>query len=48
MPVGEDQIQHIEFTRECAGNFNATYGYALQKPDIILCMFAFTAQVMEQ
>lgn len=26
VPVGEDQIQHIEFARECAGNFNAIYG----------------------
>ena len=25
VPVGEDQVQHIEFARECAGNFNAVY-----------------------
>lgn len=47
MPVGQDQVQHIEFTRECAGTFNATYGCDLQKPDIILCTFAITAQVVE-
>ncbi|KAM3071968.1 Tryptophan--tRNA ligase, mitochondrial [Clarireedia jacksonii] len=26
VPVGEDQIQHIEFTRECVTNFNHTVG----------------------
>ncbi|WP_373045564.1 tryptophan--tRNA ligase [Vulgatibacter sp.] len=26
VPVGEDQIQHIEFTRDMAGFFNNTYG----------------------
>ena len=26
MPVGEDQVQHIEFARECANNFNAMHG----------------------
>ncbi|KAK4155199.1 hypothetical protein C8A00DRAFT_42164 [Chaetomidium leptoderma] len=25
VPVGEDQRQHLEFTRECATNFNHTY-----------------------
>ena len=36
VPVGEDQIQHIEFARECANNFNATYGDHLVKPIAIL------------
>lgn len=26
VPVGEDQVQHIEFTRDMAGYFNGTYG----------------------
>jgi len=26
VPVGEDQVQHIEFSREVARKFNATYG----------------------
>lgn len=26
VPVGEDQRQHLEFARECAGVFNSTYG----------------------
>jgi tryptophanyl-tRNA synthetase len=26
VPVGEDQVQHIEFTRDIAGYFNTTYG----------------------
>ncbi|MFK7779979.1 MAG: tryptophan--tRNA ligase [Candidatus Gracilibacteria bacterium] len=25
VPVGKDQIQHVEFTRDIAGNFNKTY-----------------------
>ena len=37
MPVGEDQVQHIEFARECATNFNATYGQILVKPVALLC-----------
>ncbi|KAF3770361.1 putative tryptophanyl-tRNA synthetase [Cryphonectria parasitica EP155] len=37
VPVGEDQKQHIEFARECATNFNATYGSAvLVPPETIL------------
>ncbi|KAL8795996.1 MAG: hypothetical protein Q9195_001572 [Heterodermia aff. obscurata] len=36
VPVGEDQIQHLEFARECAGNFNAVYGHVLTQPKTIL------------
>jgi tryptophanyl-tRNA synthetase len=25
VPVGKDQIQHVEFARDIAGNFNKTY-----------------------
>ena len=31
VPVWKDQIQHVEFTRDIAGNFNKTYGAELFK-----------------
>jgi tryptophanyl-tRNA synthetase len=36
VPVGEDQKQHIELTRDAASRFNARYGptFVLPKPDI--------------
>lgn len=38
VPVGEDQKQHLEFARECATNFNATYGSTtLVPPAVLLC-----------
>lgn len=42
VPVGEDQRQHLEFARECATNFNATYKKKNSRrifvpPDTILC-----------
>jgi tryptophanyl-tRNA synthetase len=33
VPVGEDQRQHIELTRDLAGRFNARYGQTFQLPD---------------
>ncbi|KAI0127518.1 tryptophanyl-tRNA synthetase [Xylariales sp. AK1849] len=36
VPVGDDQRQHLEFARECATNFNATYeGGRLIAPETI-------------
>lgn len=36
VPVGDDQRQHLEFSRECATNFNATYpGGQLIAPETI-------------
>ena len=32
VPVGKDQIQHIEMTRDMAGTFNHTYGETLVEP----------------
>jgi tryptophanyl-tRNA synthetase len=32
VPVGKDQIQHIEMTRDMAGTFNHTYGDTLVEP----------------
>jgi tryptophanyl-tRNA synthetase len=33
VPVGEDQRQHIELTRDLAGRFNARYGETFQIPE---------------
>lgn len=33
VPVGKDQIQHIEFTRDIADYFNRTYGETLKLPE---------------
>ncbi len=32
VPAGEDQRQHIEYTREAAGKFNRAYGEVLKEP----------------
>lgn len=32
VPVGEDQRQHLEYTREAIGKFNRTYGEILKEP----------------
>jgi len=36
VPVGEDQVQHVEMTRDMAGKFNRTYGEIFPLPDAIL------------
>ena len=33
VPVGEDQRQHVELTRDLAGRFNARYGQTFQLPE---------------
>lgn len=33
VPVGEDQRQHIELTRDLAGRFNSTYGQTFKLPE---------------
>ncbi|KAH9239216.1 hypothetical protein K456DRAFT_1828183 [Colletotrichum gloeosporioides 23] len=35
VPVGDDQRQHLEFARECANNFNHTFGSHLVPPETI-------------
>jgi tryptophanyl-tRNA synthetase len=44
VPVGEDQAQHLEFTRNCAASFNAQYreqaGDILPIPETMLCMIS--------
>ena len=41
VPVGEDQVQHLEFARDCADAFNTFYGNLFMKPQIILCKLVF-------
>jgi tryptophanyl-tRNA synthetase len=36
VPVGEDQRQHLELTREIARKFNAAYGQTFPEPDAII------------
>jgi tryptophanyl-tRNA synthetase len=40
VPVGEDQLPHIEITREVARKFNRLYGEVFPVPDGILTKFA--------
>jgi len=36
VPVGEDQIQHVEFSREIARKFNARFGGTFPEPKVLL------------
>jgi tryptophanyl-tRNA synthetase len=36
VPVGEDQIQHVEFSREIARKFNARFGEIFPEPQVLL------------
>ncbi len=36
VPVGEDQIQHVEFTRDIAKRFNNRYGQLFKLPQVLL------------
>jgi tryptophanyl-tRNA synthetase len=36
VPVGEDQIQHVELCREIARKFNARFGEVFPEPEVIL------------
>ena len=40
VPVGEDQVPHIEITREIARKFNAEYGRVFPEPEAKLTKFA--------
>lgn len=40
VPVGEDQLPHIEITRELARSFNRTYGEIFPEPEPKLSVFA--------
>ncbi|HOX29285.1 MAG TPA: tryptophan--tRNA ligase, partial [bacterium] len=36
VPVGEDQAQHLEFTREVARRFNSTFGEFFKEPETLI------------
>ncbi len=36
VPVGEDQIQHVEFSREIARKFNVRFGEVFPEPKVLL------------
>jgi len=36
VPVGEDQVQHIEYARDIAQKFNRTYGNILKMPNFVI------------
>jgi len=40
VPVGEDQVPHVEITREIARRFNSTYGKVFPEPEALLTRFA--------
>jgi len=40
VPVGEDQVPHIEITREIARRFNNQYGEVFPEPEALLTNFA--------
>ncbi len=40
VPVGEDQVPHVEITREIARKFNSHYGEVFPIPDVKLTQFA--------
>jgi tryptophanyl-tRNA synthetase len=40
VPVGEDQVPHIELTRELARKFNSTYGEIFPEPETLLTPYA--------
>jgi tryptophanyl-tRNA synthetase len=40
VPVGEDQVPHVEITREVARKFNQQYGFVFPEPEPLLTKFA--------
>lgn len=40
VPVGEDQVPHVEITREIARRFNNQYGFVFTEPEPLLTKFA--------
>jgi len=40
VPVGEDQVPHVEITREIARKFNIQYGNVLPEPEPLLTQFS--------
>jgi tryptophanyl-tRNA synthetase len=42
VPVGEDQVQHVEMAQDMAGYFNGAYGEVFTRPECRLAAKAFT------
>jgi tryptophanyl-tRNA synthetase len=40
VPVGEDQVPHVEITREIARRFNSVYGQVFPEPEPLLTQFS--------
>lgn len=40
VPVGEDQVPHIEISRELARRFNSAFGYVFPEPEPMLTQFS--------
>lgn len=40
VPVGEDQVPHVEITREIARKFNKQYGFVFREPKALLTKFS--------
>jgi tryptophanyl-tRNA synthetase len=40
VPVGDDQVPHIEISREIARRFNNQYGYVFPEPEALLTKFS--------
>jgi len=40
VPVGEDQVPHVEITREVARKFNKQYGFVFREPKPLLTQFS--------
>ena len=36
VPVGKDQVQHVEMTQDMAGYFNNTYGEVFKRPECVI------------
>jgi len=45
VPVGKDQIQHVEMTQDMAASFNALYGEVLRRPEPLVPDEAHLAKV---
>ena len=40
VPVGEDQLSHVELARELSRRFNSLYGYTITEPDPLISKFS--------
>ncbi len=45
VPVGKDQVQHLEMTQDMAGYFNGHYGDVFKRPEAVLAANASMAKV---